>query len=132
MLAALSIFGISPEDTADRINVLITLVLASTAFKFVTTSMLPATPYVTMLDVFNYVSLGYLAAMLAAVCVISRLHDGGADYDGTFLLVALFAMVLFLVLYAMHSTRLYWRRSKMIAVNDAIWANLQPTVSTRN
>ena len=67
-----SVFFVPPDDGANRINILITLILASAAFKFVSTSMLPETHYLTMLDQFGVFVLGQQMLMLTAVCVQQR------------------------------------------------------------
>ena len=74
-----SVFFVPPDDGANRINILITLILASAAFKFVSTSMLPETHYLTMLDQFGVFVLGQQMLMLTAVCVQQRHLSRRAD-----------------------------------------------------
>ena len=56
-LANFATFAIPPDDVSGRLGVIITLILASAAFKFVATSMLPETPYITVIDELNYAVL---------------------------------------------------------------------------
>ena len=62
-------YQIAAEDVADRMSVSLTLLLTTIAFKLVTSSMLPAVAYLTLLD--RYVSLcsllNFLAVLAAAV-----------------------------------------------------------------
>lgn len=67
-----SVFFVPLDDGASRIDVMLTLILASAAFKFVTTSMLPETHYLTMLDQFGVSVLVQQMLILVAVCVEQR------------------------------------------------------------
>jgi len=98
--SALTIFAIHPEEVAARVITLITLVLAATAFKFVTTSMLPVTPHVTILDVYNYGSMLFLAVLLFVNCLLARLQQRGytgepISYDDIFAAASIVILLLF-------------------------------------
>lgn len=60
-IANMSTFAIHGDDISGRLGVLLTLILASAAFKIVTTDKLPETPYITIIDEFTYFVLGQQA-----------------------------------------------------------------------
>ena len=56
---------IPAEDIADRLSVTITLMLATVAFRFVLTSLLPPVPYLTWMDYYITFSFVVVAAFIA-------------------------------------------------------------------
>ena len=56
---------IPPENIADRLSVTITLMLATVAFRFVLTSLLPPVPYLTWMDYYITFSFMIVAAFIA-------------------------------------------------------------------
>lgn len=71
-------FQIAAEDVADRMSVSLTLLLTTIAFKLVTSSMMPAVAYLTLLD--SYVSLSSLMNFLA-VLAAAVAGEFGATFD---------------------------------------------------
>lgn len=76
-LLSFSSYFVDPNSIGDRQSVVLTLVLTTVAFRFVTVSMLPEIPYLTMLDVVIYGCLLLQALMLVAICVVAVIKDEG-------------------------------------------------------
>ena len=69
-------YVLDPSEVGDRQAVVLTLVLTTVAFKFVTMSMMPPDiPYLTMLDVVIYSCMMLQAFMLLFVCITSRVSE---------------------------------------------------------
>eukprot|EP01137_Pigoraptor_chileana_P012748 Opistho-2@65442 len=70
-------FFLPPDDLPDRLAVVMTLILAAVAFKFVITSYLPKVPYVTLLDTYVIIAFVFLAviALENALVYIAVDHD---------------------------------------------------------
>lgn len=98
-VANFSVFAIDPADVSDRLSLIITLILASAAFKFVTTSMLPETPYITIIDEFNYFVLLQQAVILIAVAAMSRAGWATPDADDALAKVLAASFGSFVVFY---------------------------------
>jgi len=64
---AISTFAVPATDVADRLSVILTLVLTAVAFKFVVSQSLPNIPYNTFLD--WYVLISFLLLMLIVIDV---------------------------------------------------------------
>ena len=71
-------FQIAAEDVAERMSVSLTLLLTTIAFKLVTSSMMPAVAYLTLLD--RYVTLSSLMNFLA-VLAAPVAGEMGATFD---------------------------------------------------
>ena len=71
-------FQIAAEDVAERMSVSLTLLLTTIAFKLVTSSMMPAVAYLTLLD--RYVTLSSLMNFLA-VLAAPVAAEMGATFD---------------------------------------------------
>lgn len=52
-----TVFSVDPQETGDRLGIMLTLVLALVAFKLVLVQMLPSISYLTMLDVYTLGSI---------------------------------------------------------------------------
>ena len=69
-------YVLDPSEVGDRQAVVLTLVLTTVAFKFVTMSMMPPDiPYLTMLDVVIYSCMMLQAFMLLFVCITSTISE---------------------------------------------------------
>mmetsp|Transcript_26006 Transcript_26006/g.76047 ORF Transcript_26006/g.76047 Transcript_26006/m.76047 type:complete len:156 (+) Transcript_26006:1119-1586(+) len=78
-IANFSVYVIDLDDIGDRVNTMLTLIIASAAFKTATTTMLPATRYITLIDQFGYFVLFQQLITLIGVCVLAR--SGGTKDD---------------------------------------------------
>ena len=74
-LLSFASYFVDPNSIGDRQSVVLTLVLTTVAFRFVTMSMLPEIPYLTMLDIVIYGCLLLQALMLVAICVVATIKD---------------------------------------------------------
>lgn len=84
VLAALCSVGIPFDSSQDRFALVVTLMLTSVAFKFVTHEMTPNTPYLTLLDKFMLVGMLTLVGVLAKDFVFAlkyQARDGDGDDD---------------------------------------------------
>jgi len=66
---SLSIFFLESDDLPDRLNMLVTLTLAMTAFLYVASDAIPAVPYMTLAD--KYIFFAFLALLVEIlyICV---------------------------------------------------------------
>jgi|LauGreDrversion4_1035100.scaffolds.fasta_scaffold51869_1 hypothetical protein len=119
-LAGYSTFAIEPEAVSDRLANIITLILASAAFKFVTTSMLPETPYVTIIDELNYFVLAQQAFILLFVSVFARAGLTAQSVDDVFALAMVASLGGFLLLYLIRVFHAHSKRERLLeAINEA-------------
>jgi hypothetical protein len=65
LIIAISAVCFAIPDLGDRMQVVLTLLLTVVAFKFVITQDLPATPYMTYLDI--YILVGYILMVLIVI-----------------------------------------------------------------
>jgi len=128
-LANFATFVIEPADVADRLATIITLILASAAFKFVTTSMLPETPYVTIIDELNYFVILQQAVILVLVCIFFKAGLTSASDDDMLALVMLCAFGAFLVLYSMRFLLAHSQRESLLRGIDAAYERYFSDVS---
>jgi hypothetical protein len=105
-----SVFSIAPADAADRIGLLLTLVLASAAFKLVSTSMLPETPYISAVDKFGYAVMALELCLTAYVSIVPHVYayndsnnDSASRSDFVCFLITVGVWCLFLVWFAVTS-----------------------------
>lgn len=68
-------FALDPNELGDRQAVVLTLVLTTVAFKFVTTTMMPEISYVTMMDVVIYSCMLLQAFMMLCICIVANMDD---------------------------------------------------------
>jgi len=66
---SLSIFFLEPEDLNDRLNMLVTLTLAMTAFLYVASDAIPAVPYTTIADKYIMITFFVLMLEILYICV---------------------------------------------------------------
>eukprot|EP01084_Bolivina_argentea_P167050 289991_1 len=62
IVCCFSSLAVPIEDTADRLSVTITLMLATVAFRFILTALLPPVPYLTWMD--HYISFSFIVVAL--------------------------------------------------------------------
>ena len=67
-LLGFSAFSLPRGDLSDRLNIVLTLLLTTTAFKFVVSDTIPKVGYNTHLDVFILLNMAFLFS-IACVCV---------------------------------------------------------------
>ena len=120
-LANFATFVIEPTDVADRLATIITLILASAAFKFVTTSMLPETPYVTIIDELNYFVILQQAVILVLVCVFAKAGLTSASTDNMLALVMLCIFGAFICAYSARFLRAHSQRESLLRGIDAAY-----------
>ena len=68
-------FALDPSELGDRQACVLTLVLTTVAFKFVTTQMMPEISYVTMMDVVIYACMFLQGFMLLSICISANVQD---------------------------------------------------------
>lgn len=68
-------FALDPLSLSNRQSVILTLVLTTVAFKYVTMSMMPEIPYLTMLDTVTYGCFLLQALMLLFICIIAKIQN---------------------------------------------------------
>ena len=68
-------FALDPSELGDRQACVLTLVLTTVAFKYVTTSMMPEISYVTMMDVVIYSCMFLQAFMMLGICIVANIDD---------------------------------------------------------
>ena len=93
---AFAAFAISPDDLADRLSVVLTLVLASVAFKFTVSQDLPKIPYMTFLDRFvmgHFIFLGILTLENVLATVFSKTVTRRLDRIAFCILITAFLLV---------------------------------------
>ena len=93
-LMSLSVFAVPTGDVADRLSVILTLVLTSVAFKFVMAQSLPKIPYNTALDWYVLVSFLILSFVVIensfAAVLMNEATAAAVDRFTAFALVILF------------------------------------------
>jgi len=89
-------YALDPADLGDRQACVLTLVLTTVAFKYVTTSMMPEISYVTMMDVVIYSCMFLQAAMMLCICISANIDDPDRTFD--FLSVGALSAVWIMVL----------------------------------
>lgn len=137
-VSTFSIFVIDPDEIADRLELLITLILASTAFKLVTTSMLPETPYITTIDVFNYAVLIQQGVTLIAICIMVKTDVNTKANDDNVAIVLVTCFLFFLAVFsAIYVSKSRKRERVLTAVQNKFdrhlnkdAGNLAPTTPT--
>jgi len=70
-----SVYSVPYDEAADRISIILTLVLTTVAFKFVTATMIPKTPYLTLVDCITYCCLIFQALVLVSICIVPLTDD---------------------------------------------------------
>ena len=72
-ISTLCTFSMDPVNNhTDRVNFLITLILAFVAFQFIVSSSLPDAPYLTILDKYTLSSFTYIVTLQGVLCIIER------------------------------------------------------------
>jgi len=109
-------YAIEPSDLGDRQSVVLTLVLTTVAFKYVTMSMLPEIPYLTMIDTIIYGVMVIQALMLLAICISASIGEKDSqnyfdDCAFIFLGVGWFSLLLW---FTVKFTYLYYAREKYL------------------
>jgi len=66
---SLSIFFLEPVDLNDRLNMLVTLTLAMTAFLYVASDAIPAVPYTTIADKYIMITFFVLLLEILYICI---------------------------------------------------------------
>jgi len=88
-LSVLCIFALDPEEHFnDRVNIVITLILAAVAFQYVVVSVLPPVPYLTILDKCTLGTFGFLGYILLEL-VIFETVESLQDSDNVQLIIAM-------------------------------------------
>jgi len=108
-------FALDPADLGDRQACVLTLVLTTVAFKYVTTSMMPEISYVTMMDVVIYSSMLLQACMMICICIVANIDDPDRFYDYCSFVVLGAGWVGILIWFAIRSLYLSKTREKYIA-----------------
>lgn len=125
-LMSVTTFAVPVGDVADRLSVILTLVLTSVAFKFVVAQGLPKISYNTCLDYYVLVSFLLLAATVVECAVVGFLepHDArvAADIDRVVLwvLVGSFGLWHAITLYAVSQARRKTRRRAIGPSDEAV------------
>jgi len=118
-------YALEPEELGDRQAVVLTLVLTTVAYKYVTTSMMPEISYVTMMDVVIYSCMFLQAFMMLGICISANIYDPNRTFDfmsAGFLFIGWFAI---LIWFAIRSIYLSKSRSKYIYRCDRKLGELQ-------
>jgi len=69
-LLSVAVYSIAPDDVADRLGFIITMILAIVAFQFVISSTIPQVTYLTLIDKYNlFVFISIMLATLETVVV---------------------------------------------------------------
>ena len=85
---AFTAFSIPPAEVADRLGVVLTLLLSLTTYKFAVTEMIPQVPYQTHLDRYVLLNFLLLAAVALTVGLLPRFGMGGGGGGGGSVAVA--------------------------------------------
>jgi accessory gene regulator protein AgrB len=104
-------------------------ILASAAFKFVTTSMLPETPYVTIIDELNYFVILQQAVILVLVCILllqGRAHVAKRRRDARARHAVRIRIGAFIVLYSMRFLLAHSQRESLLRGIDAAYERYFP------
>lgn len=101
---SLSIFFLESDNLVDRLNMLVTLTLAMTAFLYVASDAIPAVPYMTLAD--KYIFFAFLALLVEIlyICIgyaneIDDIHDtiAGIVFISWWGLLQLFVIGIFIL-----------------------------------
>ena len=96
---ALSVWALDVHDYSSRISVLMTTVLTVVAFKFVTINMVPAVPYLTLMDKYMLATFMVLTfIVIENVALVTLDVDTARDVDDKFSLCALVLWILIHIL----------------------------------
>ena len=91
-LFALSVVAIAFDDFGGRTSITMTLLLTLVAFKFVMTTYVPPTSYLTLLDTYMILAIGVLALIIGENFIVATLPSV-ASYD-EFLVDSIFYSVM--------------------------------------
>ena len=69
---AFFVFLVEAEDVANRVNLVLTLMLTQVAFKFVTAGIVPRVGYSTHLDTYSFISIFFLV-LVSIICAAQKL-----------------------------------------------------------
>ena len=69
---AFFVFLVEAEDVANRVNLVLTLMLTQVAFKFVTSGIVPRVGYSTHLDTYSFISIFFLV-LVSMICAAQKL-----------------------------------------------------------
>jgi len=111
-----SAFALDPSNLGERQSTVLTLVLTTVAFKYVTINMLPEIPYLTMIDKIIYGCMLIQAFMLLSACISASISE--EDSQNYFDKCAFIALGSFwaclLIWFMMKCTYLYRSRNKYL------------------
>uniref|UniRef100_A0A7S2V206 Neurotransmitter-gated ion-channel ligand-binding domain-containing protein n=1 Tax=Fibrocapsa japonica TaxID=94617 RepID=A0A7S2V206_9STRA len=108
-----STYALNPSDLGDRQACVLTLLLTTVAFKYVTIQMMPEVPYVTLMDAVIYLCLLLQALIMLGICIAARMDDPDTFDFVTAVILAIFWLAI-LVWFAIWSFLLSRRRIKYI------------------
>ena len=112
-LLCLGTFLVPEEDLADRLGIILTLVLTAVAFKFVVADSIPKLGYNTYIDIFLLLNFGLLFMMTAA-CVGTNL---GLMSNQTAVIMSVCAIVILNCTWGMFSFRVHREGAKRSKVD---------------
>lgn len=120
-------FALPPSDLGSRLSVVLTLVLTTVAFKYVTMNMMPAISYVTMMDVVIYGCMLLQAFMLLSICISKSFFQDNSQKQKDFDKVAALALAsAWGCLLIWFTTRFFWlrrTRNKYIDKCNAVYGD---------
>jgi len=96
VLSALPISAIPYKEIADRMSITVSLLLTMVAFKFVMTSYIPPTSYLTTLDIYMLITILMLSLIIAENFFVTIINDHLAS---TFDICFFYYMTLFWILF---------------------------------
>lgn len=130
-----TVFSVSPDDTGDRLGILLTLVLALVAFKLVLAQFLPSISYLTMLDVYTLAStmLMFFISMFASI-LPHVIMDADALFiaDKVILVMSAIMWIIVNLWFIVKMMKLTWDRESKIKDINASFKRYLNTISTKH
>ena len=108
-------FALPPEELGDRQAAVLTLVLTTVAFKYVTTTMMPEISYVTMTDVVIYSCMFLQGIMMLCICIAANINDPNRIFDYSCAAFLFCGWMLILSWFAYKGVKLSHERNSYLA-----------------
>ena len=118
-LLSFGTFAIDPDDVGDRLQYATTMVLAIVAFQFVTASIIPSVPYLTMIDKYNLLVLVFIILITMESIVVGWYYISNPDSfvnniltDNTIVDIDQVTFWLFIIMYGVAHGWFIWESIK--------------------
>mmetsp|Transcript_39554 Transcript_39554/g.51051 ORF Transcript_39554/g.51051 Transcript_39554/m.51051 type:complete len:401 (-) Transcript_39554:1625-2827(-) len=125
-------FALEADDIADRINLLVTLILATAAFKYVSTTMLPETNYISVVDTVGYgvMCIEFTLCILQSILPHACSEDQLSVVDNFMFLLTACSWVALLVWFFWTCKKLLKKRQKYLQKLADLYDSLQEEIKS--